>query len=547
MSIKIVSIQIEKMRRFQPDMSLKIGNNITLIAGENATSKSTLLGMLCQPFRFGNLKSSDADHSVYIDAYNGMFLNKFRTIPGKLFKSEYREVFRMSRKFDNPTTENPYVWRIGLNGDEIQHPKIKKNGLYTRSRPRGETQPIRFVTGPGDSHEKGEGNFPHPVIYLGLNRLAPLALCDKVNLDIPNDLTPEEQSWIAAQYRKILVLTEETPTTQYVQSDSKTKGDFLGPKGDYYDAESCSAGQDNLGQILTAVLSFRRLRSALGKKYQGGLLLIDEIDATLHPLAQENLIKLLVKMCFEVDIQIVATTHSQFLLKLAMTELKKGIQLLFLENYNGIIVQTNIDNYQQIEDKLQQRLSVIQERKPIYKPTIFVEDEVTRDFLYYLIGTTVATCFSAGSAGTIISMSAMNVPELEKVIFVIDGDQKGKCPKKPCRLIVLPGNACPEKVIFDYLYELSGADQFFKEMSKRSIFRAFGDGVPTNKDQYKKWYREHRKHFGRNAKNVFVRWGKDHKEEIATFLKEFRRIIAKNQIMMSPVTISKIFERHGLL
>ena len=546
MPVKIESIQIEKMRRFQAEMSLKIGHIITLIAGENATSKSTLLGMICQPFRFGNLKRKEITRSVYTDTYNGLDLNQFMTIPGKLFKSEYRDVFRMSKKFDNPTKDNPYVWRVNLNGDKIQHAKIKRDGLYIRSRPRGEGQPIRFVTGPGESHEKGEGNFPHPVIYLGLNRLAPLALCGEVNLDIPNNLTQDEQSWITQQYRKILVLIEEKPTTQYVRSDSKTKGDFLGPKGDYYDAESCSAGQDNLGQILTAILSFRRLHRDLGEKYQGGLLLIDEIDATLHPLAQENLIKMLVKECSEINIQIIATTHSQYLLKLAMTELRKHIHLLFLENSCGKIVQAHIDNYEQIEDKLQQRIRVKQKRKSVYKPTIFLEDETARDFLSYLIGKRIVNCFSVGSAGTIISMSAMNVPEFEKVIFVIDGDQQSLSKTKKSRLIVLPGSAHPEKVIFDYLYELSESDYFFKDMSKRSVFREFGDGPPSDTKQYKKWYTEHRNHFGINARKAFSRWGKDHKEEVAVFLSKFKRIITRNQILISPEMISRICKRHGL-
>jgi len=546
MSVKIESIHIEKMRRFQEGLSLKIGNRITLIAGENSTSKSTLLGMLCQPFQFG--KYNKPYYSVYMDVYNGMYLKKIRTIPGKSFNSEYSEVFRMSQKFDNPTEDDPYAWRIDLKGDAIQHTKIKNDGLYTRSR-RRKNQPIRFVTGPGQSHEKGEGNFPHPVIYLGLNRLAPLALCSKVHLDNPsNHLKPDEQSWIAQQYRKILVLKNEETTTQYVHSNSKTKVDFFGPSGNYYDAESCSAGQDNLGQILTAILSFKRLRDELGNKYQGGILLIDEIDATLHPLAQENLIKVLIKECSNLDVQIIATTHSQYLLKLALTEFKSkwNICLLFLKKFKGKIFQKQIDTYQQMEEELQQRRVTTTTKSKNKLPIIFLEDDVTHDFLCYLIGQDVANYFKAGSAGHIIHMSGLGTSELENMLFVVDGDQKYPSNASKYRLLILPGNTYPEKVIFDHLYNLDESDEFFQMgMSDRTIFREFGDGKYTDKE-CKQWYSEHRTYFGVNAKDAFKSWGEHHKKEIADFLHKFKTILTKNQIMVSPEKISAIYKRHGL-
>lgn len=544
MPVKIESIKIERMRRFQRDLTLSIGKGVTLIAGENATSKSTLLGMLCQPFHFGNLKlRKETVHSVYTENYNGMQLNQYTTIPGKLFKSEYREVFRMSKAFDNPTTEDPYVWRLQLNGDAIVHEKIKKDGLYVRSRHREEGRAIRFVTGPGDSHQKGEGNFPHPVVYLGLNRLAPLALCRNVEVDTPKNLDAEEQQWIANQYRTILVLPHEKLSTQYIHNNDKTKGDSLGPKGEFYDAESCSAGQDNIGQILTAILSFKRLRKDIGDdKFLGGLLLIDEIDATLHPLAQENLIKLLVKECKELKLQVVATTHSQYLLKLAMTEMHSMLHLIFLENKGGTVVQDNITTYQQIEDKLQQRIRPHTKGKN--KPTVLLEDDAAKDFLSFLIGPRAVSCFPVGSAGTIITMSGRNIPELARALFVIDGDQASSV-KRQSRLIALPGSVCPEQMIFDYLFSLPETDTFFDGLPHRSLFRAHGSGQ-LNKRQYKAWYQDQKQFFGANAKNAFTRWGKDHSDAIKDFLNRFEKIVEKHQIDLTPEAIQTMYKRHGL-
>ena len=56
-----------------------------------------------------------------------------------------------------------------------------------------------------------------------------------------------------------------------------------------------SAGQDNLGQILTAILSFRELKKKIGDRYDGGILLIDEVDAALDKRNSERLAVLIKK------------------------------------------------------------------------------------------------------------------------------------------------------------------------------------------------------------------------------------------------------------
>lgn len=45
----IKSIEIEKFRAFQ-DIKFSLGKRLTAISGRNATQKTTLLGMIGQPF-----------------------------------------------------------------------------------------------------------------------------------------------------------------------------------------------------------------------------------------------------------------------------------------------------------------------------------------------------------------------------------------------------------------------------------------------------------------------------------------------------------------
>ena len=58
-----------------------------------------------------------------------------------------------------------------------------------------------------------------------------------------------------------------------------------------------------MGLILLAILSFKRLKTSTSN-WSGGVLLIDEIDATLHPAAQKRLIDLLSKEAKKQDFKL---------------------------------------------------------------------------------------------------------------------------------------------------------------------------------------------------------------------------------------------------
>ena len=96
----IEGIEVEKFRAME-HLSLSIGKNITAIAGRNATLKTTLLGMLGQPFTISD------GHPMYgcttIDGYN--------------FKSQFKEKFKISKEFDH---FGEHVWTL----------KFYKNNYY---------------------------------------------------------------------------------------------------------------------------------------------------------------------------------------------------------------------------------------------------------------------------------------------------------------------------------------------------------------------------------------------------------------------------------
>ncbi|MGR3219719.1 MAG: AAA family ATPase, partial [Candidatus Anammoxibacter sp.] len=355
--VKIDKISIEKFRLLK-NVEFEIGKNITLIAGQNGTAKSTLLGMLCQPFSFGVSQGPTAgsvDNSKYTDNYHGINLLRYHDITGSAFFYDCEDVFRLSRLHD--TISKKYTYRLHLSGNCINRDSLVfGKGLLVRATKRkdsGKKERIRLVAGPGARQEAGEGNFPHPVIYLGLNRLWPLALVKKLDVKDTLEITDKDKKWYIKKYNEILVLDEHDNKTEFLKTGVGPKADFIGASSSDYNSESCSAGQDNLGQILTAILSFRHLKSKLGDKYQGGVLLIDEMDATFHAIAQTRVIKTLLEVSKELNLQIIATTHSMHLLEHVFhSNLKENIKVLYLQKSENEIMDSGFTTFNEIKYSL---------------------------------------------------------------------------------------------------------------------------------------------------------------------------------------------------
>ena len=252
---RVVSLKIDLFRRFR-DITIPFGEHVTLIAGQNGTSKSTLLGMLAQPFSFGVVRGSTArepDKSTYTKNYHGRKLHEFVDLTGKPFMYDCDDVFRLSKEFD---FGKKYQYNIELQLPASTEGNLPDNSLLTKSRNRktkGRITGMRFVTGPRASHKPGEGNFPHPVIYLGLNRLWPLAVTKKCTFS-GDAISNQDRKWFVEKYNQILCLDEQGNSAKFMDTIEKRK--FITPHRVNYDGESCSAGQDNLSHLLTDVLSF---------------------------------------------------------------------------------------------------------------------------------------------------------------------------------------------------------------------------------------------------------------------------------------------------
>ena len=139
------------------------------------------------------------------------------------------------------------------------------------------------------NREKGDGYIQFPTIFLSLKRLVPIA--EESTIDTDDTLLNEDEiQKFKDLHNKILISTIPITSTTGITSTNKQS---LGVNTEFYDWNQNSMGQDNISKILLALFSFKRLKDKYGDDYHGGILAIDELDATMYPASQVELLKVL--------------------------------------------------------------------------------------------------------------------------------------------------------------------------------------------------------------------------------------------------------------
>lgn len=515
----IKEINIEKFRKFQ-NQTFQIGNYLTAIAGRNKTLKSTLLGIITQPFSITNTESP-------------LYGNK--TLEGYNFRSQFKEKF----KFDNNETVGSHTWEITLTEDASS--LAKYNPFKLTSIPRSQKdQTIRFWH-PTD-RSKGSGYIQAPVYFLSLSRLFPVgetALSSKTIK--PANLSDEEQEQFNQEYAEILTDQEIILNTTYGKDKKITSVGVNTQEGSHL---TNSAGQSNIARIILAVFSFQRLKNNNPTGYKGGILAIDEIDATLHPSAQKHLIKFLHKYAKKLDLQIIFTTHSQHILE--------ELRAMVLQDQNA---DNNKVLYLRIDRQPSGSIVKILETKGIkdfnmaisdlkllpYEATklnAFCEDPVTRNLLSRTIGSEyykrINTIATGIGCGEYMKLYKSPLKEFKNSLIILDGDVKKenkeikKWIKRSKNVLSLPDDTCPEISFYNMLQDPQNFIEFNKsrksEDSSDVIFQSFMPASkPTQhqaaKDFCKRWF----KSLSTKDKNaIYSTWKKIHAEECNMFKNKFK-------------------------
>ena len=506
----IEKIYIHEFRKFH-DVEIKLGKKITAIAGKNGTMKTTLLGILGQPFSMNNPENP---------------LCAERTLDGAEFETDLNDNFKFSPEKD---IAGHHRWDVYLGNPKVSTESPYPVNSMLRSKKTGS---LRFWH--ATKRDKGSGFRTFPVIYLSLQRLSPLGESKNQKFD-ETILTVEEKLFVQ-QYHNAILCTQVTPVDTGIATASNKKATIVSTTEEY-DAYGISSGQDNVGKILLAVLSFKRLMERHPSEYQGGLLLIDELDAAMYPASQEKLTEFLFRFASDYKLQIIFTTHSMTVLeKIKERKYKEDAELVYLYERGGKVEVHANPSVSEMRNHLN---AVARKPSDPKKITVYCEDDVGRNFAKSLLGPTLTYAVDFNSKFGSVSAEHYHlfvdagIAEFTSALIVLDGDKKTKSGRTAAKknMVILPPNCiptptCPEKLFYDYLRSLPDTDEFWSTEldghTKETCFRNY-ENTPANVDQYKKWYNEQKEYWGRGCSRIHKRWMKDHLQAVERFRSNFEK------------------------
>lgn len=179
------------------------------------------------------------------------------------------------------------------------------------------------------------------------------------------------------------------------------------------------------------------------------LLVIDEVENSLHPQAQRRFVRYLLKLARQRKVQIILSTHSPFVLE-ELPSIAR-IMLVKLSDHKDIIYGIST----------QYALSSIDENE---HPEVYVhlEDDEAVTFFWEILKKDTNRYeeflkkFSTQIVGSCSVVGTLNELALQnklpyKSISIVDGDKRNEYSN----CISLPGDKAPEKMVFEDLKELN--------------------------------------------------------------------------------------------
>jgi len=235
-----------------------------------------------------------------------------------------------------------------------------------------------------------------------------------------------------------------------ISLDTNRKVPVMTQQGAMYSGWHQGAGETTIAELLEADLP----------KYS--LVLIDEIESSLHPRAQRRLIRDLAERCRELELQVVLTTHSPYVLEelplearayIIQTEARReivyGVSPEFAMSKMDDIAHSECDLY--VEDDRAARMLV--EILAAHRPGLVQRCDTIP--------------YGAASVGKALGQMVAGGRFPRPSCVFLDGDTGGAVG-----CLSLPGEDAPERVVFDAL-----ADRGWGKLADRT-----GRGYPDIAD-----------------------------------------------------------------
>ena len=215
-------------------------------------------------------------------------------------------------------------------------------------------------------------------------------------------------------------------------ADAKRVVPVVAQHGSTYSGFHQGAGETTIAELLVTDIP----------KYS--LVLIDEIESSLHARVQRRLMRDLAELCREKELQIIVTTHSPYVLE----ELPLDAR--------AYIIQTPGQKRQIVYGVSPQFAMSKMDDEPYYEADLYVEDEHAERMLIEILvryaPDLVQRCqtipFGSAGVGQALGQMVAGKRFPRPSCVFLDGD---KAEAVGCML--LPGNDAPERVVFEALRE----------------------------------------------------------------------------------------------
>jgi len=212
--------------------------------------------------------------------------------------------------------------------------------------------------------------------------------------------------------------------------DAKRVVPVVGQHGSSYSGFHQGAGETTILELLVADIP----------KYS--LVLIDEVESSLHARVQRRFIRDLAEKCRELELQVVLTTHSPYVLE----ELPLDAR--------AYIFQTLDEGRQIVYGVTPQFAMSKMDDEPYYECDLYVEDEHAGRMLIEILAQHAADLalrcqtipYGSSSVGQALGQMVATKRFPRPSCVFLDGD-RGDAPG----CLLLPGNDAPERVVFGAL------------------------------------------------------------------------------------------------
>lgn len=555
--IKVKSIEFGDVPfRKLKNITVPFADRITLISGHNGIGKSTILGLISN--------SSGLTHQTI--APRSYFEKLFQANLNEIIFIDYDKEF-LSVKEDE-SIPRPIITYL-INDDEQLQKRCSltdRSSTSARIVPRN-INPSKDFSNKDKSIKVGTASkVPLPTVYLGLTRVLPIGEAEEKTVfnELIKTMHGDDKS-LMVDFINGVITGIDAKTDRVTSNRIKGTSKFSSHPEYSYDSKCVSVGQDSLGSIATALASFQMLKRDW-PDYPGGLLVIDELDSGLHPHAIRRLVKKLQDVSEQLDLQIIATTHSPILIQSIFTSAsskkpKNSISYLMDTAAPYVIDPPNLQDI--LDDMEQIPPGVMVGNKP---PSlrVYLEDEEAKEIFNLLnpayikrqLGKTNGVSIKALSLGvgcdSLANLSSID-PRFQECIFALDADASIK-PKhlKYGNVVKLPGadNKSPERTLFAFVKGLierrDNHEITWEKLKKKKVT---SDQLQTHllnwkgdlgdRKHAKKWWRDRAEYL--KSWEIFKLWMAENPDAVKQFRADFGKsanTVAKRLLRLSKIGVT---------